>query len=86
MLLPVLVAGPGLDVESAALFTANADEAAAAEAAAAATAAVEVAWPEVDPKPEVDPRVFTADEFPFPPVALEAELTRPASWLAILEF
>ena len=46
LLLPVLVAGPGLDVESAALFTAKADEAAAAEAAAAA--AVEVA-PEVDP-------------------------------------
>ena len=63
----MLVAIPGLDVESIMLLTDVA--AAVADAAAAVAAAVEVA--EVDLKPEVDPKVVgaTADEFPlFPPV------------------
>ena len=59
---------------SAALFTAVA--CAATEAATAA--AVEVA--DVEPKPEVDPKVVADAEFPVvPPVELEVLLTMPAA-------
>ena len=72
----MLVAGPGLDVESATLFIAV-----TAEAADATMAADGVEAADADPKPAVDPKVVcAAAEFPLlPPAELEALLTMPAA-------
>ena len=60
-MVPVLIAAPGLDEESATLFTAVAE-------------ATEVA--EIDPKPDVEPKVVCAGAVEFPPMGLEFKLAK----------